>query len=497
MLEIIDLIDKGKIRELLSQYSNAFKTSVLLLDKNEDLLLKFPEDINCTDLIKEPIYLRDSVLGYVGIPGKDNPPQSLLAFIAKNMTEIIGMGYEIESLAGEVARNYEELSILRSLSSRLGTVLNVDKTCNVLAEEVMNICPSKNVSIFLLSEMLANTLNTYSIIGYEDFTRGIRSPVLFPKVSLGTYSSTATMMTLSTDRGLLKHVFDKKEPITVCDVSVDDRFEGFPYPVNRILIAPLIVEDSLIGAIVATDKLTGEEFFSTEIKLIFSIASYCAISIKKALLFDGIRSVLFSTAEAFSLTIEAKDLYTYGHSKRVSDIAVKIFKKVGMSSEIINWVRLAALLHDVGKIGTPENILNKKGKLDVRERDMVMKHPLTGARMLEQIPMLKELSQWILHHHERYDGSGYPSHLSGDSIPMPSRVIAIADVFDALTSDRSYRKAFTAEEALKIMKESSGKELDPVLFEYFEKVFFAADDRKESSDPGESSLRLRPAFGPE
>ncbi|MFZ2198982.1 MAG: HD domain-containing phosphohydrolase [Thermodesulfovibrionales bacterium] len=471
MSEIIDFIDKGKINELLSQYSNAFKTSVLLLNKNEDLLLKFPEDINYTDLIKEPIYLRDSVVGYIGIPGADNPPKSLLAFISKNMTEIIGMGYEIESLAGEVVRNYEELSILRGLSSRLGAVLNVDKICNVLAEEVMNICPSKNVSIFLANDMLEDTLSTASITGSRNVE--YRRSVLSPKVSLGTYSSIASMMTLSTDRGLLKYVLDKNEPLTVCDVSVDDRFEGFPYPVNRIFMAPLIVEDSLIGAIVATDKLNGDEFFSTELKLIFSIASYCAISIKKALLFDGLRSVLFSTAEAFSLTIEAKDLYTYGHSKRVSDIAVKIFKEVGMSSEIINWVRLAALLHDIGKIGTPENILNKKGKLDVREMDMVMKHPLTGARMLEQIPMLKELSQWILHHHERYDGSGYPSQLSGDSIPMPSRVIAIADVFDALTSDRSYRRAFTEEEALKIMKESSGKKLDPVLFEYFEKIVFA------------------------
>jgi len=474
MPEIIDLIDKGRISELLSQYSHAFKTSVLLLDKNEDLLLKFPENINYTDLIKEPIYLRDSVVGYVGIPGTDNPPQSLLAFIAKNMAEIIGMGYEIESLAGEVARNYEELSILRSLSSRLGAVLNMEKICNVLAEEVMNICPCKNVSIFLVSEMLEDTLNTSFITGSKNFEHSIKSSVLFPKVSLGTYSSIASMMTLSTDRGLLKYVLDKKGPLTVCDVSVDDRFEGFPYPVNRIFMAPLIVEDSLIGAIVATDKLNGDEFFSTEVKLIYSIASYCAISVKKALLFDGIRSVLFSTAEAFSLTIEAKDLYTYGHSKRVSDIAVKIFKKVGMSSEIINWVRLAALLHDIGKIGTPEDILNKKGKLDVREMDMVKKHPLAGARMIEQIPMLKELGHWILHHHERYDGSGYPSHLSGDSIPMPSRVIAIADVFDALTSDRSYRRAFTEEEALKIMKESSGKDLDPVLFEYFEKIVSSA-----------------------
>ncbi len=473
MPEIIDLVDKSRIKALLRQYSNTFGISVFLLDKNENLILAYPENRQYNDLIKEPVYLRDSLVGYVGIPQTDSAPQFSLDFIAQNMTEIIGMGYEIESLSGEVARNYEELSLLRSLSSRLGAVLNVEKICNVVSEEVMNICPSKNISIFLVSDMLADTLSTSFIVGSRDRANKNRSSVLTPKVSLGTYSNTASIMTLSTDKGLLKHAFDKKEPLTVCDVSADNRFEGFPYPVKRILIVPLLVEDSFLGAIVATDKLDGEEFFSTEIKLLFSIASYCAISIKKALLYDGIRNMLFSTAEAFSLTIEAKDLYTYGHSKRVSDIVVKIFKKLGVSSEITNWIRLAALLHDVGKIGTPENILNKKGELDIDERDMVKQHPLTGAKMIERIPMLKDLSPWILHHHERYDGSGYPSQLSGESIPIPSRVIAIADVFDALTSDRSYRKAYTKDEALKIMKESLGKDLDPGLFEYFEKIISA------------------------
>src|SRR5512135_2871846 len=104
MPKITDLIDKDKINELLSQYSYAFRTSVVLLDKNEDLLLRFPENINYKDLVKEPIYLRNSIVGFVGIPGTDNPPRNVLAFIAKNMAEIIGMGYEVDSLAGEVAR---------------------------------------------------------------------------------------------------------------------------------------------------------------------------------------------------------------------------------------------------------------------------------------------------------------------------------------------------------------------------------------------------------
>lgn len=470
-MQIFDFITANKLKKLFQQYSEAFNITVLFFDKNKELLFGFPENDLQAEITMKPLNLRDSLFGYVAVPLKDEKSESCLSFIAQNLSEMIELGNDIESLSGEVAKNYEELSILWRLSSRLGAGLNVEKICSILADEVINVCPSRNISIMLVSETSPDTSSISSIQHHqfrESNLPGKRS-VLLPKVSLGVDSSVASKMTLSIDRGLVGYAFNKKEALTVCDVNSDERFEGFPYPVTRLLIVPLVVEDSAIGAIIASDKINGEEFYSTEIKLIFSIASECATSIKKALLFDEIHSMLFNVAEAFSFAIDAKDPYTYGHSKRVSEIAIKIAKEIELPPETVNWLRLAALLHDIGKIGTPEDILHKVEKLSPDELSRIKEHPLVGAKMIGHIQRLKEIALWICHHHEKYDGSGYPAGIKGDKIPLASRIISIADTFDALTSDRPYRKAFTKEEAIGIMRETSGMHFDPVLFEYFEK----------------------------
>lgn len=474
-MQIFDFITANKLKKLFQQYSEAFNITVLLFDRNKELLLKFPEDAPQAELTMKPLNLRGSLLGYVAMPSTDKASEAYLGFIEKNLSDVVEMGYEIESLSGEVARNYEELSLLWRLSSRLGAGLNVEKICNTLADEVMNVCPSNNISVMLVNEISSDTLATSSISSIQhpqclESKPPVKKSVLSPKVSLGVSASRASKMTLNTDRGLAGYAFDKKEALTVCDVHNDKRFEGFPYPVKHLLIVPLIVEDIAIGAIIASDKLNGEEFYSTEIKLISSIASECAISIKKALLFDEIQSMLFSTAEAFSFAIDAKDPYTYGHSKRVSEMAVKIARNLGLPADTLNWIRLAALLHDIGKIGTPEDILHKVEKLNPDEISRIKEHPLVGARMIEHIKRLSEIALWICHHHEKYDGSGYPAGIKGDKIPLVSRIISIADTFDALTSDRPYRKTFTKEEAIRIMRESVGIHFDPGLFEYFEKA---------------------------
>jgi putative nucleotidyltransferase with HDIG domain len=180
--------------------------------------------------------------------------------------------------------------------------------------------------------------------------------------------------------------------------------------------------------------------------------------------------MLFSTAEAFSLAMEAKDPYTYGHSKRVSELSASIAKTFGLSAEALSRVRLAALLHDIGKIGTPEVILGKNSTLEPEEMDRMKEHPYVGSRMIENIRRMRDIAIWLCHHHEKYDGTGYPSGLKGDQIPLPSRIIALADYYDALTSERPYRKAFTRDEAVNTMKESVGTHFDPVVFEHFMKA---------------------------
>lgn len=471
-MQVFDFISTNKLKKLFRQYSEAFNVTVMLLDENKQVLLKFPDDAPQAELTMRPLNLRDSLLGYVAMPLTYKASETYLDFIEKNLSEMIEMSYEMESLSGEVARVYEEISLLWRLSSKLGADLNVDKICNILAGEVMNICPSKNISIMLVSETSSDTLEISSIKQSQDLESElpVKKSVLLPKVSLGVDASAASKMTLSTDRGLIGYVFSKKEAVTVCDVHSDERFETLPYPVKSILIVPLIAENVTIGAIMASDKCNGEEFYSTEIKLISSIASECAISIKKALLFDEINNMLFGTVEAFSFAIDAKDPYTYGHSRRVSEIAVTIAKNMGLPLDTVNLIKLAALFHDIGKIGTPEDILRKVEKLNTDEMIKIKEHPVVGARMIEHIQRLKEIAHWIRHHHERYDGSGYPAGRVGNEIPLPSRIISMADAFDAITSDRPYRKSFTKEEAIRIVKESIGGQFDPSLLEYFEKA---------------------------
>jgi putative nucleotidyltransferase with HDIG domain len=469
--EIDHYLPTAKLETLLERYSLAFDIPVLVLDSNRNVFLKFPADAPESDTLMRPINIRDALVGFVAIPTGGKDTETCLDFIEKDLSDFAEMGFEMDSLSGEVARNYEEFYLLWKLSSRLGAGLNVDTICKVLAEEVMDICPSRNVSIMLVTELPSGRQGPACITSPAKAgpAKNDDTFLFFPKVSLGEDSSRASMMTLRTDTGLMGYTYKSKEAITVCDVSKDERFEGLPYPVTRILIAPLIVEDAVTGAIVATDKLDGEEFYTTEIKLISSIASECAVSIKKALLFDEIQSILFGTVEAFTFALDAKHPYTYGHSKRVSKLSANIAIKMGLPAETVNWIRLAALLHDTGKIGTPEVILDKETKLEPEEMDRVKQHPMIGARMIENISRMREIAQWICHHHEKYDGTGYPSGLRKDEIPLPSRIIAIADYFDALTSDRSYRKAFSNEKAVEIMKESLGTHFDPVVFGHFEK----------------------------
>ncbi|MEE9615059.1 MAG: HD domain-containing phosphohydrolase [Thermodesulfobacteriota bacterium] len=455
---LVTLLTTDRLKRLLGQYSEAFGRQILILDEEEKALLSVHGDRLQGKLTTRPLYLRDSLVGYVATAG-DEGDASQLEFIARNLMEMINAGYEIDSLAGEVARVYEELSLLANISAKLGSGLEVDRICRVLADEVMKRCPSANVSIMLVKEVPRD----------ESPQSGMKS-FLVPRVSIGKDADKASTMILKADTGLIGYVSEIKRAITVCDVSEEERFEPLPYPVARILLVPLVVEDTVIGAVVANDKLDGEEFYSPEIKLLSNIASECAISIKKALLYDEIHSMLFSMAEAFSLAIDAKDPYTYGHSKRVSRLAVGIAEELGLPPDTVDWIRLATLLHDTGKIGVPDAILNKADKLEPDEMLKMQEHPALGAKMIGHIQRFTEIARWIRHHHEHYDGSGYPMGLKGDDIPLPARIINVSDTFDALTSTRSYRKAMEKEEALKIMRDSSGTHVDPAILDCLEKV---------------------------
>lgn len=183
-------------------------------------------------------------------------------------------------------------------------------------------------------------------------------------------------------------------------------------------------------------------------------------------LLDRSETVIGSLANA----IEAKDKYTEGHTDRVSHYAVALAEAAGMNEKEQNIVRMAGVLHDIGKIGVPDKVLNKNGSLDKDELSIIFAHPERGVRILAPLRSLGGVREVVLYHHERYDGKGYPAGLKGEQIPLNARIIAIADSYDAMTTNRSYRKGLAKEDAIKELRKFAGLMWDPDLVELFIKV---------------------------
>ena len=183
------------------------------------------------------------------------------------------------------------------------------------------------------------------------------------------------------------------------------------------------------------------------------------------------RTMYLSTIEAFNSAMEAKDTYTFGHASRVEEYAVKLAEAYGLSFARIQHIKDAAILHDIGKIGVSDNILNKTARLSGEEYDEIKKHPTIGAEIVGKVDFLQRAAEIVRHHHERYDGRGYPDGLSGDKIPIEACILAIADSYDAMTTDRPYRGALTREEALEEIRTNAGTQFHPELANIFCKVF--------------------------
>jgi HD-GYP domain-containing protein (c-di-GMP phosphodiesterase class II) len=170
---------------------------------------------------------------------------------------------------------------------------------------------------------------------------------------------------------------------------------------------------------------------------------------------------------ALAQAIEVRDSYTSGHCQRVSDMSIRIGERMGLDEWTVIYLKWAAMVHDVGKIGIPEEVLNKKGKLTPLEYEIMQQHPSLGASIIKDIPFGDQVLDGVLHHHERLDGKGYPFGLAGDQIGLQARIITVCDVWDALTSQRSYRLAMTYNEALHIMELGRGSQFDPIVLDHF------------------------------
>lgn len=237
--------------------------------------------------------------------------------------------------------------------------------------------------------------------------------------------------------------------------------------IAEVMVGPIIAGSNLVCMIVLFRSNESYKFHSSEMLLVDSLTSFCGDLMQNLQLVREMREMSISMVRSLVNAVDQKDEYTCGHSLRVAYYATLLGKEVNLNEIELQMLQWSALLHDVGKIGIRDDVLKKKGKLTKEEFDHIKEHPVRSHKVVQEVTQLADALDGILYHHEHFDGTGYPSGLRGNQIPRQARIIQIADVFDALTSSRSYRSAYSWREALNVLSEEAGKTVDP----YLQKVF--------------------------
>lgn len=261
---------------------------------------------------------------------------------------------------------------------------------------------------------------------------------------------------------------------------------------RQVLAQPILRAGRLLGLLLCGEK-RGEDtqVSSYDIHLLEAAAGYVGAFLDNAMLYADQQAMFLGMVRSMTAAIDAKDRYTRGHSERVAHMARMLALRAGLGEAFAERVHIAGLVHDVGKIGVPEAVLGKRGKLTDEEFGQIKLHPEIGHKILRDIPLLEDILPGVLHHHERWDGRGYPHKIGGESIPLSARVLAVADTFDAMSSTRSYRSAMPREKVLEEILRCAGAQFDPALAGQFVMLDFSEyDEMVERHGAAEAALGL-------
>jgi putative nucleotidyltransferase with HDIG domain len=284
--------------------------------------------------------------------------------------------------------------------------------------------------------------------------------------------------TLRVSRTIVRKVVDSGEPILTTNAQDDPRFEGqlsvAAFQLRSILCAPLKIKNELIGVIYVDNRARSGIFQAHDLNMIKAFANQAAMAVDNAQLFDNLQAKNRELEDAYQATLEGwvqaldmRDKETEGHTQRVTILTQRLARVMGVDGDQLLHITRGALLHDIGKMAIPDGILLKPGKLTDEERALIQKHPIFAYDLLKRIDFLLPAIDIPYCHHEKWDGSGYPRGLRGAEIPFSARIFPVIDVYDALVSDRPYRKGWSPEEVRAHICAGAGRHFDPLVVDAF------------------------------
>jgi putative nucleotidyltransferase with HDIG domain len=284
------------------------------------------------------------------------------------------------------------------------------------------------------------------------------------------------------NNSFISSVMDNRKPLIISKID-EDEDEDFLKTLNSegftsYMGSPIILKGGRPIGVLTLYATKPKRYSRTEIDFINAISSQIGIALDRAQLIERMQEMSVESVRALVEAIEIRDPYTRGHSIRVADLSITLATALGFSERELELVEYAGLLHDVGKIAVPETILQKATKLTDQEWVKIKKHPEHSAKIIEPILNLRQIQNWILHHHERWDGYGYPSGRKGENIPIQSRIIAVCDTYSAMTEDRPYRPRLSRAETRREIKSVAGLQLDPDIVNIFLKLNIRESDEK-------------------
>jgi putative nucleotidyltransferase with HDIG domain len=345
------------------------------------------------------------------------------------------------------ARNKELVAIYR-LSETIGSERQINRLCERTAEEIRRTLNVETVCILLLDEQTGDLITTTALQG--DIVAGNH-----PRVKAGD--------------GLLWQAMKTGKPLHLPGSAAAKQFAGIQAGQAGIAI-PISTRGRTLGVIYACGKKNKQEFSARERDMLCGISNQAAFALDNATLYHDLENLFVGIAWSFASALDAKSPWTAGHSKRVTQYSVAIAEQLGQTTEFVNSIQTCGLLHDIGKIAISEKILDKPGSITRQERLAIAEHASQGAKILEHIDHFQPLLPGIRHHHERWDGRGFPDSLYETDIPLMARVLAVADSYDAMTSDRPYRQRRNRVEAIAEIERCSGSQFDPEIVEAFIEV---------------------------